>query len=111
LFGALVKPVMDEFFAIFKQAEQNTIDLLCSGGFICLEVNTSISYLEKKRLGLEVPSITKEELHFLISAEFYAIFEIVRHEMPKEDAIKNINLLLDFFNPGWQKVLNIESKS
>lgn len=70
-----------------------------------LEVRLSLEYLiEKKALGMAVPEISKDELHLLVSAEFYAIFEIVRHDIPCEIAMRHISTLIRFFNPGWRGI-------
>ena len=54
-----------------------------------------LKYLKKN--GYSYQYISKEELHILISAQYYAIFEIVRHDIPKKKAIKRIRLIIDFF--------------
>ena len=38
------------------------------------------------------------------SAEYYAFFEIVRHDTSKEDAVARIKLIVDFFRPGWENL-------
>ena len=61
-----------------------------------------LKYLKKN--GYSYQYISKEELHILISAQYYAIFEIVRHDIPKKKAIKRIRLIIDFFKPGWKTI-------
>ncbi|MFR3090407.1 MAG: TetR/AcrR family transcriptional regulator [Eggerthella lenta] len=45
-----------------------------------------------------------DDLHALVSAEYYAFFEIVRHDTSKEDAVARIKLIVDFFRPGWENL-------
>ena len=69
------------------------------------EVSISLEYLnEKAALGGTVPEISEQELHVLISAQFYAVFEIVRHDIPRETAVRHINTIVRFFNPGWREI-------
>ena len=49
-------------------------------------------------------SPSHDDLHALVSAEYYAFFEIVRHDTSKEDAVARIKLIVDFFRPGWENL-------
>ena len=42
--------------------------------------------------------------HMLTSGMFYAFFEIVVHEIPKENAEAYIRQLVDFYEAGWKKI-------
>ncbi len=73
-----------------------------------IEVRLSLEYLaEKRALGGTVPEIGKEELHLMVSAEFYAVFEVVRHDIPREKAMRLIRTLMRFFNPGWREIFSV----
>ena len=54
--------------------------------------------------GLACASPAHDDLHALVSAEYYAFFEIVRHDTSKEDAVARIKLIVDFFRPGWENL-------
>lgn len=43
--------------------------------------------------------------HMLTSGMFYAFFEIVVHEIPKENAEAYIRQLIDFYEAGWKKIM------
>lgn len=43
--------------------------------------------------------------HMLTSGMFYAFFEIVVHEIPKESAAEYIRQLIYFYEAGWQKIM------
>lgn len=43
--------------------------------------------------------------HMLTSGMFYAFFEIVVHEIPKENAEAYIRQLVDFYEAGWKKIM------
>lgn len=99
---------------IFKNKDEFVLLINCSAGSryehfmddLVGEVERQsvnfLKYLRKK--GYPCPDISKEELHILISAQYYAIFEIVRHDIPKKKAIKRIRLIIDFFRPGWKNI-------
>ena len=99
---------------IFKSKDEFVLLINCSAGSsyehfmddLVGEVERQsvnfLKYLRKK--GYPCPDISKEELHILISAQYYAIFEIVRHDIPKKKAIKRIRLIIDFFRPGWKNI-------
>ena len=65
----------------------------------------SLAYLDAMReRGLACASPSHDDLHALVSAEYYAFFEIVRHDTSKEDAVARIKLIVDFFRPGWENL-------
>ena len=69
------------------------------------EVSQSLAYLDAMReRGLACASPSHDDLHALVSAEYYAFFEIVRHDTSKEDAVARIKLIVDFFRPGWENL-------
>ncbi|MCR5165759.1 MAG: TetR/AcrR family transcriptional regulator [Oscillospiraceae bacterium] len=45
-------------------------------------------------------------IHLLCSSYVYGFFEIVRHDMTKEQAEVHISQLQDFFSHGWDKLFN-----
>ena len=57
--------------------------------------------------GHTVPAVEKQDLHVLMSAQFYALFEIIRHDTNKNEATKRIQTVINFFQPGWQKILGV----
>ena len=45
--------------------------------------------------------------HMLFSGLFSAFFEIVVHDLPKEQALENVRELLAFYTAGWQKIMGL----
>ena len=43
-----------------------------------------------------------DEIHILLSAQYYAVFEIVRHKLEKDEALDRIHLIADFFGSAWK---------
>ena len=60
--------------------------------------------LVEEEVSLACASPSHDDLHALVSAEYYAFFEIVRHDTSKEDAVARIKLIVDFFRPGWENL-------
>lgn len=58
-------------------------------------------------MGVPIPDIRKDLNHMLASALFNGMFEIVRHELPKEDALAYVKRLQEFFNAGWDRLLGL----
>ena len=45
-------------------------------------------------------------IHLLCSSYMYGFFEVIRHDMTKDEAQKHISQLQDFFSHGWDKLFN-----
>ncbi len=45
-------------------------------------------------------------IHLLCSSYMYGFFEVIRHDMTKDEAQKHIYQLQDFFSHGWDKLFN-----
>ncbi|MFI3324665.1 MAG: TetR/AcrR family transcriptional regulator [Clostridia bacterium] len=69
------------------------------------KVRTTIETLKKQ--GFACVDISNQILHMLISSHTYALFEVIRHDLPKEDAYKQIKELNDFFSCGWNKIFGL----
>ena len=69
------------------------------------EVLVFLSALKKQ--GYKVIEVSELEIHILVSAQCYAMFEIVRHDLPKEQAIKQLHNNIEFFGCGWSKVFGL----
>ena len=55
--------------------------------------------------GKKMKDITEEELHVIISAYITAVFEPVVHDWPLEDCLHELDLVEEFFLPGWYNLL------
>ena len=68
------------------------IDVTCTRGF--LRNTNSKAYTEGR--------ITDGFLHVISSAFYSGIFEVVKHDMQKDEAVNYINELRRFYNSGWK---------
>lgn len=55
--------------------------------------------------GTPMNSVHPQLEHMLISGMFYAFFEIVVHDIPKENAEEYIRQLVSFYEAGWKKIM------
>ena len=86
--------------AILKDAPIIVFDEATSFTEMC--IRDSLDAMRERGLACASPS--HDDLHALVSAEYYAFFEIVRHDTSKEDAVARIKLIVDFFRPGWENL-------
>lgn len=64
-----------------------------------IEVEYTLQYLEVlHRLGYECPKLDEQLCHIIASGMFNGIFEIVIHDMPKEQAMRYVDQLRDFLH-------------
>lgn len=100
---------------IYDNFEECKILFCCADGtsyegfvdnMVEVEVEYTFRYIEVlKSLGKQVPPIDKELSHMIASGMFDGIFEVVRHDMPKERAKAFIKQLRDFYTAGWLKIM------
>lgn len=60
-----------------------------------------------RKHGYTVPDIRADLSHMLVSAYLNGIFEVVAHDMKKEDALDYIQILSKFFSSGWNNLFNV----
>lgn len=71
-----------------------------------VEVEYTFRYIEVlKGLGREVPEISQELCHMIASGMFEGIFEVLRHDMPKDRAKRFVSQLREFYTAGWMKIM------
>lgn len=71
-----------------------------------VEVEATFRYMEVLRsLGQSVPEISWELCHMLVSGMFNGIFEVLRHDMPREKAKYFAQQLVEFKTAGWLKIM------
>ena len=58
-----------------------------------------------RRLGRDIPELSQSLCHIIASGMFNGIFEIVVHDMPKEQAMRYVDQLRDFYTAGWLKLI------
>ena len=71
-----------------------------------VEVEYTHQYMEVlRRLGRDIPTLDKSLCHIIASGMFNGIFEIVIHDMPRDQALRDVDQLRDFYTAGWLKLM------
>lgn len=71
-----------------------------------VEVEYTLQYMEVlRRLGRDIPMLDKSLCHIIASGMMSGIFEIVVHDMPREQALRDVGQLRDFYTAGWLKLM------
>lgn len=75
------------------------------------EVDSTLRYIETMQCsGQPIQAVDRELCHMISSGFFTAVFEILIHNMKKEDAKKRVNQLKTFHTGGWEKLFGISFK-
>lgn len=71
-----------------------------------VEVEYTQRYMEVlRRLGRDIPVLDKSLCHIIASGMFNGIFEIVVHDMPRDQAMRDVDQLRAFYTAGWAKLM------
>ena len=71
-----------------------------------VEVEYTLKYMEVLRhLGHNFPDLDKSLCHILASGMFSGIFEVVIHDIPREQAMRDVERLRTFYTAGWLKLM------
>lgn len=71
-----------------------------------VEVEYTQRYMEVlRRLGRDIPVLDKSLCHIIASGMFNGIFEIVVHDMPRDQAMRDVHQLRAFYTAGWSKLM------
>ena len=66
-----------------------------------IEVEYTLQYMEVlRRLGKDIPMLDKSLCHIIASGMFNGVFEIVVHDMPREQALRDVAQLRAFYTAG-----------
>ena len=75
---------------------------------IAYEETTDKRYAEILRASGKKPrNITDLQWHILATAYVHLIFEIVRHDMSKEEALQHMRFVSTLLYPGWKEIFGI----
>lgn len=75
-----------------------------------IETANTVRFIETlNNAGIKMNEVRADLSHMLSSAMFNGIFEVVAHDLPREDARGYIKQVQDFFNAGWDKLLGLPS--
>lgn len=71
-----------------------------------IEIESTYKFIQVyKKLGHKIENIDSRFCHIIISGMFNSIFEVVVHNMPKEQAKLYIKQLQEFYTAGWKKII------
>lgn len=71
-----------------------------------LEVESTLRYMGVlRRMGRDIPQMSRSLCHIIASGMFNAIFEVVIHDMPYEQALRDVEQLQTFYTAGWSKLM------
>ena len=71
-----------------------------------VEVESTLRYMEVLRhLGWDVPELSRSLCHIIASGMFSGLFEIVVHDMPREQAQRDVEQFRQFYTGGWLKLM------
>lgn len=100
---------------MYEHFDEFKLLLCCSDGtsyenfvhtMVEVEVEYTFRYIDVlKSLGKDVPEIDRDLCHMIASGMFDGIFEVLRHDMPKERAKVFIHQLREFHTAGWMKIM------
>ena len=77
-----------------------------------VEVESTLRYMEVlRRLGRNVPELSQSLCHIIASGMFSGLFEIVVHDMPREQAQRDVEQFRQFYTGGWLKLMGDSSAS
>ena len=71
-----------------------------------VEVEYTLRYMDVlRRLGREVPELSQSLCHIIASGMFTGLFEIIVHDMPKEQVLRDVEQFRTFYTGGWLKLM------
>ena len=71
-----------------------------------VEVEYTLKYMEVlRRLGKEIPQLNRSLCHIIASGMFNGMFEIVIHDMPREQAHRDVTQFRAFYTAGWLELM------
>ena len=71
-----------------------------------VEVESTLRYIQVLRhLGRDVPELSRSLCHIIASGMFSGLFEIVVHDMPREQAQRDVEQFRQFYTGGWLKLM------
>ena len=77
--------------------------------FVELEEKSSAHMMDMlKKSGYECPEVTPIQHHIAATMYMAGMYEIIRHNMPKEKAVECIRFTYDFYEAAWQSLLKLK---
>lgn len=73
------------------------------------EMRSSLEYVKKmKEDGIEIPIVGESLMHMIYTGFFSSIFQIIKHDIDKETAKRNVHKLREFNTGGWERLWNVK---
>lgn len=101
---------------IYEHLDEFKLILCCSNGtkyenfvhdLVQLQVGRTIEYHDElRKLGKLKDTIDPVVFHMLISAYYEGLFEVIRHDIKKEDALNYIEQISTFFTAGFNRLIS-----
>ena len=97
----------DEFKLMICKSEGTSYENFIHN-MVEIEVEETYQFIDALRSqGKDVPNIEKAVCHMIVSGMFSGIFELIEHDMEKENAKKYVSEFQDFYIAGWSKILGL----
>lgn len=103
---------------IYSHYEGFKLLICCSSGsrfesfeddLIQMEADGNKEYADTlRRAGRKTRDISDIQWHMLATAYIHLMFETVRHDMTKEEALEHLHFTGDLLYPGWKQILGTE---
>ena len=103
---------------IYDHFEEIKLLMVCSKGtkyesffdtLVRTEEESSMHMIKMlKKSGYECAELTAEQHHIAATMYMTGLYEIIRHDMPREKAVECIQFIYDFYNSAWRAVLNLK---
>lgn len=75
---------------------------------IDIETKNTVRFIKQLNdVGIRINDVRADLSHMLSSAMFNGMFEVVAHDLPREEAREYIKQVQDFFNAGWDNLLGL----
>lgn len=98
----------DAFRLILKASEGTEFENFIHQ-IVEIEIETThIYYKEIEAQGYKPYSLDPTLEHIVISGEFTALFELIIHDIPKEEGIRCVKELHSFYEAAWNSILRVE---
>lgn len=73
-----------------------------------IEVDSTLKYMETlRRLGNDVPEMSRSLCHIIVSGMLGGLFEVAVHDIPRAQAKRDIEQLRAFYNAGWMELMPV----
>ena len=71
-----------------------------------VEVESTLQYMEVLRhLGRKIPELSRSLCHIIATGMFNGLFEIVIHDTPRDQALRDVEQFRSFYTGGWLKLM------